>query len=75
MHVRGEEGVGDIMAEWRHCLDQLLRPLQEVEGDEADAMVLPEDMRGTPPRGDDDLGPVCDYIHSNFSLMKQVWRP
>lgn len=32
---------------------------KEVEGDEADAVVLPEDLRVAPPRSDDDLRPIC----------------
>lgn len=57
VHVRGEVCVRHIVAEGSHLLNEFFNRLQEVESDEFDAVVLPEQLLWCSPRCDDNLGP------------------
>lgn len=58
MNVGGEECMRDIVTQRSHLLNQLFNRPQEVESNESDAVILPEVMRRSSSRRDDDLGPV-----------------
>lgn len=56
--IGGKEGVGNIMANRGHGLDELLDGLQKVQGNEADSRILPKRLSRGPPGGDDNLRPL-----------------
>lgn len=55
--VRGKEWVCHIVAKRLHRLDELIHRLEEVEGNEPDAGILPERPCRDSSGGYDDLGP------------------
>lgn len=45
----------NVVAKWSHGLVQLFERPQEVQGDESNSVVLPEDLGWAAPGGDYDL--------------------
>ena len=55
--VRSKEGMSHVVTQRPHALDEIFNWLQEVESNEADAVVLPEQLLGSSSGCNDDLGP------------------